>query len=139
MLELNVNGSIKTIKVDMFAALDGWDMQRRFVEFAASNDPGVRRQYTMDVLTYAKVIAADGGEIPLSTSALIDNHLGSWQNLQAVFDEVLVRNGINPNAHANQSHFWAKAGEEMAIAFIAEASKLIGPAMEMLAEQNKQG
>lgn len=139
MLEINVNGQIKAIKTDLFAALDGWDMQRRFVEFAASTDPDVRRKYTMDVLAYAKVVAADGHEIPLSTPALIDNHLGTWQNLQTVFDEVLARNGINPNEHANKSHFWAKAGEEMAIAFIAEASKLIGPAMEMMAEQNKQG
>jgi len=71
-----------------------------------------------------------GMEIPLTTDALIDNHLQTWENIKAVFEEVLRLNGIDPKTHADKTHYWANAGAEMALAFIAEASKLMGPAME---------
>lgn len=122
------NGEEKEIKISMFAALDGWDLQNRFVEFASSTDNHIRRSYTMDILSYAKVVIGDR-ELPLSTDALINNHLQTWQNIKSVFDEVLMRNGINPLTHAEKPHYWADAGAEMAVAFIAEAAKMIGPAM----------
>jgi hypothetical protein len=132
------NGSKKYIQITLFSALEGWEFQRRFVEFAASTDADVRRQYTMDVLKFATVVVGSN-EIPLSTSALIDNHLETWQNLKDVFEGVLAANGISPESHANQTHFWEKAGQEMAVAFIAEASKMIGPAMQLAEENAKQG
>lgn len=123
------SGETKFIRILKFAALDGWDIQAKFIEFAASTDREMRREFTMEVLSYAKVMSGEM-EIPLSTSALIDNHLQTWPNIEAVFEEVLMVNGIDPKTHADKTHYWANAGAEMALAFIAEASKLMGPAME---------
>lgn len=124
------NGQVKTVLIDKFPALTGWNMQARFLQFAASSDMAFRTAFTMDVLSFARVQVGER-EMPLSTDALIDNHLESWQNVQAVFEAVLVENGIDPSTHADKPHFWANAGAEMAVGFIAEASKLMGPAMEL--------
>lgn len=132
------SGENKAIKISMFAALDGWDIQAKFVEFAASTDRAIRREFTMEVLSYAKAMSGDM-EIPLTTDALIDNHLQTWPNIEAVFEEVLRVNGIDPKTHADRTHYWASAGAEMALAFIAEASKLIGPAMEAYDRAGKEG
>lgn len=131
-------GTIKVISIDKFPAMDGWDIQERFVQFAASHDKDFRREYTMEVLSYAKVVQADGGNLPLSTDALIDNHLGSWQNVREVFEAVLQQNGIDPKTHADTPHYWAKAGGEMATAFIAATSELLGPAINMIKVQDKE-
>lgn len=125
------SGESKSIVINQFPALDGWDIQAKFIEFAASSDKEFRRQYTLDVLAYASVQMAPDRVLPLNTDALIDNHLGSWQNVQKVFEEILMQNGINPKTHADQPMFWAKAGAEMATAFIAEVSQLIGPAFQL--------
>jgi hypothetical protein len=134
MIEIiSKSGQVKYIVVKHFGALEGWDIQSRFLEFAASRDPKLKRAYTMEILSYATVIFADR-ELPLSTDALIDNHLEDWTNIKLVFEEVLKHNGIDPDTHANQPHFWSNAGAEMAISFIAECSKLMGPAFEVVAK-----
>ena len=74
----------------------------------------------------------DGGDLPLSTDALINNHLGSWENVRDVFEEILRQNGIDPKTHADNPNYWAKAGAEMATSFIAATSDLLGPALSML-------
>lgn len=125
------SGDVKNVVLSPMPALDGWDIQQRFIEFAASSDKELRRSYTLEVLSYAKVVVGDR-ELPLATDALIDNHLGSWQNVQKVFESVLMHNGIDPKTHADQPHYWAKAGNEMATAFIAEVSLLLGPAFQNL-------
>jgi hypothetical protein len=125
------SGEKKTIKIEMFKALDGWDIQNKFIDFAASTDAAVRRQYTLEVLSYAQVMMqGQDRELPLSTDALIDNHLQTWQNVQAVFEEVLIVNGIDPKTHADKANYWTNAGAEMAVAFIAEATKLLGPSIQ---------
>jgi hypothetical protein len=128
---VGLDGTIKQVKIIPFSALDGWDMQRKFIEFAASTDKDLRREYTFAVLAYAKVMTKDDREIPLTTGALIDNHLQTWQNVEGVFEAVLLANGIDPKTHADRPHYWQQAGAEMAIAFIAEATKLMGPAFEV--------
>lgn len=128
-MQISFNGTDKQIKIERFKALDGWDMQRRFREFAASTDAAFRRAFTLEVLAYAKVVTGTG-ELPLSTGALIDNHLGTWENVQAVFEAVLNDNGINPKTHADNHEYWTKVGGEIAIAFLAECSKLMGPALD---------
>jgi hypothetical protein len=124
-------GLVKSISIGHFPALDGWDIQQRFIEFAASSDKEFRRGYTLEVLSYSKVII-DDRELPLNVPAVIDNHLMSWQNIQAVFEETLRQNGIDPKTHADQPNYWAKAGSEMATAFVAECSQLLGPAFQMV-------
>lgn len=136
MFQLEVNNSAKSFQIDRFKALDGWEIQRRFVEFAASSDRKFRRDFTLEILSYAHVIT-DTGELPLSTDALIDNHLGSWENVQALFEEILRVNGIDPATHADAPHFWAKAGEEMATSFLAACTQIMGPALQLLDQQNK--
>jgi hypothetical protein len=125
-------GDIKTIAIGLFPALEGWDIQQRFLEFAATNDKDVRTAYTLEVLTYANVVQTADRTLPLTTAALIDNHLGSWQNVKRVFEEVLIQNGIDPKTHADQPHYWSNAGNEMATAFIAEVSILLGPAFSQI-------
>lgn len=131
------SGEEKSIKISMFAALDGWDLQNRFIEFASTTDGYIRRKYTLDVLAYAKIVSGEM-EIPLRTDALIDNHLQTWGNIKSLFDEILIQNGINPDTHAEKPHYWADAGAEMAVSFIAEAAKLMGPAMATMNDAAKE-
>jgi len=134
MIEIvSTSGQLKYVVVRHFGALEGWEIQRRFIEFAASRDAKFRRDFTMEILSYATVVFADR-ELPLSTDALIDNHLESWENIQRVFEGVLTHNGIDPKTHADNPQFWSNAGAEMAISFIAECTKLMGPAFEVVAK-----
>lgn len=131
-IEIQIPGQgVREIAIEKFPAMDGWDIQERFIRFAASTDKEFRREYTLEVLSYAKVVMKDGGDLPLSTDALINNHLGSWENVRTVFEEILRQNGIDPKTHADTPHYWSEAGHQMAVAFIAAASELIGPALSM--------
>ena len=125
-------GEAKDIAIRQMPALDGWEIQAKFLEFAASSDGDFRRNYTLEVLKYADVVNGERA-LPIATAALIENHLGSWQNVEKVFEEVLMQNGIDPKTHANKPHFWANAGVEMATSFIAEVAVLLGPAFEKFA------
>lgn len=133
MLEINLpDGRQTRVQIEAWSALDGWELQRRFVEFAVSQDSDFRRSFTMEILSYAKVMLGDDdSEIPLTTAAVINNHLGNWKNVEFVFNSVLQHNGIDPTTHADRPEYWEQAGSQMAIAFLAEASKLIGPAMKI--------
>jgi len=127
------------IHISQFKALDGWEIQARYTAFCASHpskDKAFRRDFTMEILSYVRVVKGDQ-EYEMKTDALIDNHLGTWENIEMVFKETLKHNGIDPETHANRTNHWAEAGAELAIGFIAEASKLMGPAFGMVAEQNK--
>lgn len=140
MLELQTDEDTRVyIRIRFFDPLDGWDIQHRFIEFAASKDKQQRRDFTMEILSYATVVFDDGREMELLTDAVIDNHLRHWSHIKTVFEEVLRTNGIDPETHANKPRFWSDAGAEMATSFIAEATKLMGPAIEMVARQNNEG
>lgn len=128
------DGSQVLVKVGLIDALDCWELQRGYTEFCITDDPKYRRAFTMNVLNYATVLIEDT-ELPLKTDALINNHLRDWKTLQDVFHEVLIKNGINPETHAKQPNYWSKVGAEMAVSFVAEASKLIGPAFALLEEK----
>lgn len=129
-------GEKRSIEVALFPALDGWDIQQRFVEFAASHDKAFRRAYTLEVLSFATAINK-GARIELKTSDIIKNHLGDWKNVERVFEAVLEHNGIDPKTHADKPVFWEKAGAEMATAFIAEVSRIMGPAIGLMAKQGE--
>ena len=123
----------KELQVDIATvkALDGWDMQSKFIDFAASKDQAFRRAFTLSVLSYASVVIGKN-TIPLTTDAMIDNHLQTWQNVEAVFEEVLMVNGIDPKTHADKPNYWDAVGAQLAVSFIAEAARLLGPAMSTL-------
>jgi hypothetical protein len=124
------DGKSNTVEIALIPALDGWDIQQRFVEFAASHDKDFRRAYTLEVLSYASVEVSKGTFIGLKTSAVIDSHLASWRNVEAVFEAVLIHNGIDPKTHADRPVFWEKAGAEMATSFVSEVTRILGPAIE---------
>lgn len=126
------DGKIKAVTLSQFKALDGYDIQLRALDFLASTDTAFRRSFVMEILGYAQV-DSDGVWMPLSTSALIDNHLETWQNIERVFEAVLSHNGIDIHEHANKPHFWANAGAEIAVGFVAKVTDLLGPAVEMAA------
>lgn len=132
MIEIKLpSGETRAVAIEKFSALEGWEIQQRFIEFASSTDPEFRRQFTFQVLEYAKV-KISGSEVPLKTSALIDNHLQDWRNIKIVFEAVLMQNGIDPSTHADRPNYWSEVGAEMAISFIAEAAKFMGPALHTL-------
>lgn len=135
---LSRQGHTKHIELHHFGALDGWEIQLKFLDFAASQDKAFRRAYVMEVLAYARVIIGENS-IPLSTDAVIDNHLETWQNIQLVFESILRHNGIDPDSHADKPHFWANAGAEMAVSFVAKTIDLMGPALSILQKQNAEG
>ncbi|USN16321.1 hypothetical protein PLUTO_00050 [Luteibacter phage vB_LflM-Pluto] len=135
IIDIEFNGTKKQLRIERFKALDGWELQNKFLDFAASTDRDFRLSYTMEVLQYANVIIDDSGrEMPLSTKDVIDNHLGKWENVQKVFEDVLRYNGIDPKTHADRPGFWSNAGAEMAVSFMAEAVKLMGPAFKQAEE-----
>jgi len=131
-------GFTKIVHVEHFPALDGYDIQTRALDYIASTDKDFRRAFVLEVLSYAKV-DLNGVPIPLTTNALIDNHLETWQNVQKVFEGVLSENGIDLQEHANKPHFWANAGAEMATSFLANIQNLMGPAIEQAMKGQIEG
>lgn len=121
------SGKEKDIILNKFGAMEGWELQRQFVEFAISKNPEERIAYTMQVLSFASINIAGAEPIPLKTKALIENHLESWEGIREVFNAILMDNGIDPNTHAEKEHYWAHAGGELATAFIAQTVELMGP------------
>ncbi len=133
MLEITLqDGTTRTVNIQKFPALDGWGLQREFIDFSASTDNQFRRGYVLKVLQYASIPVGDN-DMFLKTDAVIDNHLGTWENVELVFTEILKKNGVDPDTHAANPGYWEEAGSKMAISFIAEAAKLMGPAF-MLAK-----
>lgn len=122
------------VRIEKFAALDGWDIQRRFIEFAESPDKDFRRAFTLEVLSYAVVIKGDQ-EIPLSTDALIDNHLEKWENVQALFEKILLANGIDPKSHASRPEYWERVGNQIGVAFVEYCVKTLSPAFDIAAKE----
>ncbi len=115
-------GQKKRLALSKFSALEGLDIQYRFADFVASEDKNARRAYTFEILSYAKVIINDR-ELPLSTDALIDNHLCSWENVKIVFESVLRYNDIEPTTHAKKPCYWAVSGADLAAGFIGDVIK----------------
>lgn len=134
-LELT-SGAVKTININKFDAMSGWDIQRRYVEFVLSKDTKERTAFTMQVLSYASIPISGSDPIPLRTPELISNHLEDWKGVKAVFDQVLRENGIDPETHAEKEHYWSYAGAEFAASFITEVTKILGPILE--AQQAKE-
>lgn len=136
-VEIDVRGETRQVRIEKFPAFDGWMIQSSFLDFAASTDHHYKRQYILQVLSYAKV-ELNGRDIPLTTDALIDNHLDTWENINKVFEAILMANGIDPKTHANKPGFWSDAGATMAISFMAEITKLMGPALNVAAIQEQK-
>jgi hypothetical protein len=142
-IEITTPQGIKTIVIQKFPAMDGWDIESRFREFALSNDTKLRREYTLEVLKFAEVKLAENNSQKFTTSAMIDNHLCSWQNVRTVFETVLNHNGIDPQSYAETStmKYWEKVGETIGASMLAALSQMMGPMIEAVATEktNEQG
>lgn len=133
----HADGSKTLVKIQDIPALDAWELQADYTEYCLTTDKISRRAFTMRVLSFASIVLEET-ELPLKTDAMINNHLRTWVGIKQVFEAVLFRNGINPATHAEKPHYWSNAGAEMAVAFVAEASKLIAPAFSMLEKKNQE-
>lgn len=132
----NSKGQIKQVRIAKFTALEGWEIQRKFVDFASSTDNDYKKKFTMDILRYSAVVIEDR-ELPMITDALIDNHLETWQNVQVVFEQILLANGIDPATHATKPDYWTEAGEKMAAAFIAKTSEVLLPILNFAYQERE--
>ncbi len=115
------HGRQARVQVEAWSALDGWELQRRFVEFAVRKDADFRRAFTMEILSYARSFSVT--MIPNSVDYCCGHQQssGSWKNVEFVFDLVLSRaalirqrNGRPPGLlgtgrfAGRQSHFWPR-------------------------------
>lgn len=140
MIEITTpDGRNATAIVNRFPALEGWEIQNDFIRFSVSDDKEFKKQFTLRVLSYVVLHFSGDHKVQLKTSALIDNHLGTWENLRDVFNAVLSENGIDPETHAvNQVNLWAqKFGDNAAISFYAKASELLAPAFAAMIPSQK--
>lgn len=117
-MEIETNSGLKRIRILSFPAIEGWDIRNKFASFANSNDADFRKKYVMRVLGYARV-AMGQHELPLTTSALIDNHLGNSSNILKVFSAILNANGIVIDDAANKTDPITAKGSEIATSFVS--------------------
>ena len=124
------DGASKVILIERFKALDCWRIQSRFIDFATTGDQDFKKKFTLEVLGHAHVMIDATNKMRIATEAVVDNHLRSSENVEAVFEAVLSLNGIDPKTHAKKSNYWANAAEEMASSFVAEIFKAYGPQIQ---------
>ncbi len=117
-MDLETQTGKKQIRFLKFPALEGWDIQDRFAAFANSTDATTRRAYVLRVLGFVRVLIGQH-ELPLSTAALIENHLCTAENIGIVFAATLAFNNIDVNAAANRSDYVTAIGNEIATSFVS--------------------
>lgn len=127
------DGTKRNILINHFPALVGWEIQEDYIAYVRSDNKELRKEFTIRVLSFAEVVLEEVN-LPLQTVAVIENHLVNWQNIKTIFEAVLRTNGIDPESHAEKSRYWDQVGQDLAVNFIAEASKLIGPALAFAAQ-----
>jgi hypothetical protein len=130
-MEIQTPIGAKTIELKRFSALDGWDIHTHFTRFADSKSHAERRQYVFRVLSYARVLIAGKNELPLSTGALVDNHLCSAENVGKVFEAVLQFNGIDPKQSAQVSDYRNAIANAMATSFLTQCMGAINAFVAM--------
>lgn len=127
------DGKKVQVLINFFPACDGYELQKQYIDFVRSSDEKFRRDYLSRIMTFAEIIKEESN-LKLLTPQIIDNHLMTWQNIDQIFRAILMKNGIDPESHAQKAGYWEQVGKEMAVSFIAELSLLAGPAFEMAAK-----
>jgi len=120
------------VRIERFPAMDGFDLRRRTQEHAETKDRAIRRDFTIEVLSFAVVIASDGEETRLNSAEVINSVCADWTVLEAVFFAVLERNRIDPTSAEFHMKCWQFAGGEMAERLVATLVRLSGPAVEAI-------
>lgn len=92
MKELTLNG--KTYHINKFGALAGRAIVAQYpLSVILHNKEYERNEDVMlRLMSHVDVVLADGGVQPLSTRALIDNHISDWADLVAIEIEALKYN-----------------------------------------------
>jgi hypothetical protein len=130
-MEISTPHGTKEVLFTKFSALDGLEFRDRFTAFANSRDPKYRRAYVMAVLSSVFVIVGSQ-RFAMSTSALIDNHLCTEENIQSVFIGALAFNGIHPSDCAGRVHTMTAIGNEIATSFLSECMDSMGQFVSFL-------
>ena len=118
-MEIETPQGKKTITFEKVSALDAWELREQLKRFLNSDDTSLRRAYVQRVLGLASV-ALGKQSLGLKTSAMIDNHLCSPENVGTVFDGALAANGISVKDCAAQTEYMTAIGAEMATSFVSQ-------------------
>jgi hypothetical protein len=132
-------GETKRIKLNKFAAMDGWEIKRQTREYTESTDPKFRNYFTLIVLSYAAILGEGDSFIMLANSDIVNESLESWMNVEIVFDAVLAYNNIDHAFKEERNKQWKFAGEEMAASFLAATSYMMKPAIESFSKGQVNG
>lgn len=98
-----------------------------------------RRQFIINVLSYASVDIEGVGHLQLDNPAIINKYCGDWQNLDTLFNHILELNDISLPKSQKQIDPFMMAGAAMAPIFVAECAKLFGPALQMIEAHSREG
>ena len=83
------DGTVKVVTFHVFPALLGFDIEQGYqTQYVEQSDRHTRRAFIASILAHAEL---DGQRLG-SEEAI--NTLGSWRNVEAVFNGVLAYNGI---------------------------------------------
>ena len=90
--EIEVGG--KTYIVYKFPAMQGVLLAGRVpvVMDPMFLDEAEKKRLWSDLFKFVAVPVPSGNPIVLSTETLIDNHVGSWKNMHAIFKELMEHN-----------------------------------------------
>jgi hypothetical protein len=135
MIEIQTAQGTKRIEIKRFSALDGWDLHSNFTRFADSKDHKERSQYVFRVLSHAKVVLSQGVEFPLTTNALIDNHLCTAENVGKVFEAVMRFNGIDVFKSAQLADHRNRIANEIATSFMAQCASALNAFVDFAINQ----
>lgn len=77
------SGRVRNFKISKFPAVAGREI---VTKYPVSNIPKigeyqVSEEIMLKAMAYVVVVTADSPEIPLTTRALVDNHVGDWETL----------------------------------------------------------
>jgi hypothetical protein len=121
----------RRITLCVFPAFEGFELNRRYrTDYRLNSDSNVRAAYALDVLSHAEY---NGKRLDSVTT--VNAVCETWQNLETVFHAVLKFNGVDLELSEEKARWFDKAGAELAITFIAEATRLMVPFMKTIEEE----
>jgi hypothetical protein len=119
----NVRDDKKQVRFKVMEAMQAWEFRHQFRAFLASDDAAGKKEFVSRVFSLIEVETLPGSFIPLITSAMISNHLGTGEAAQAIlsecFDGFLDANGIDRVWCAEQLTYTKNVGTKAAHVFLA--------------------
>ncbi len=125
----------RRITLCVFPAFEGFELNRRYrTDYRLNSDSRTRAAYALQVLSYAQY-----KDVRLDSVETVNAICETWQNLETVFHAVLKFNGVDLELSEEKARWFDKAGQELAITFIAEATRLMVPFMKTIEEGDQSG